>query len=193
MTTHYDVERTITSLGIGEALVTVLSPKGVPTPLSATRLVPPDSRMAPLTGPEIAQALAASPLAAKYGQTVDRESAHEIITARLTNAHAAAATAAAEASMRDNVSPTTATGLGTMTAAQQKREVQRQARELAAAQRAAEQERKRREREARADQRQRDRMVETSIRTAGRVATSRAGQSLIRGVFDTIFGSGKRR
>ena len=95
--------------------------------------------------------------------------------------------------MRDNVSPTTATGLGTMTAAQQKREIQRQARELAAAQRAAEQERKRREREARADQRQRDRMVETSIRTAGRVATSRAGQSLIRGVFDTIFGSGKRR
>ena len=113
--------------------------------------------------------------------------------ARLTNAQAAAATAAAEATMRDSVSPTTATGLGTMTAAQQKREIQRQARELAAAQRAAEQERKRREREARADQRQRDRMVETSIRTAGRVATSRAGQSLIRGVFDTIFGSGKRR
>ena len=51
VTTHYDVEQTITSLGIGEALVTVLSPKGVPTPLAATRLVPPDSRMAPLTRP----------------------------------------------------------------------------------------------------------------------------------------------
>ena len=62
VTTHYDVERTITSLGIGEALVTVLSPKGVPTPLAATRLVPPDSRMAPLTAPEIAQVIAASPL-----------------------------------------------------------------------------------------------------------------------------------
>ena len=61
VTTHYDVERTITSLGIGEALVTVLSPKGVPTPLAATRLVPPDSRMAPLTEPEIAQVVAASP------------------------------------------------------------------------------------------------------------------------------------
>ena len=44
-TTFYDVEETITSLGIGEALVTVLSPKGVPTPLAATRLIPPDSRM----------------------------------------------------------------------------------------------------------------------------------------------------
>ena len=47
-TTFYDVEKTITSLGTGEALVTVLSPKGVPTPLAATRLLPPDSRMAPL-------------------------------------------------------------------------------------------------------------------------------------------------
>ena len=49
MTDHYDVERTLTSLGIGEAFVTVLNAKGVPTPLAATRLVPPDSRMAPLT------------------------------------------------------------------------------------------------------------------------------------------------
>ena len=89
VTTHYDVERTITSLGIGEALVTVLSPKGVPTPLAATRLIPPDSRMAPLTDAEIAQAVAMSPLQAKYGQTIDPESAHEIITARLATAHAA--------------------------------------------------------------------------------------------------------
>ena len=45
-TDFYDVEKTITSLGIGEALVTVLSPRGVPTPLAATRLLPPDSLMA---------------------------------------------------------------------------------------------------------------------------------------------------
>ena len=50
MTEFYDVEKTLTSLGIGEALVTVLSPKGVPTPLAATRLVPPDSLMAPRRG-----------------------------------------------------------------------------------------------------------------------------------------------
>src|SRR3954466_3859731 len=95
VTEHYDVERTITSLGIGEALVTVLSPKGVPTPLAATRLIPPDSRMAPLTPPELDAIVAASPLAAGYGETVDRESAYEIISARLTNAKAAAAAAAA--------------------------------------------------------------------------------------------------
>src|SRR3954468_17700960 len=96
-TTHYDVEQTITSLGIGEALVTVLSPTGVPTPLAATRLIPPDSRMAPLTPEELDAAVAASPLAARYGETVDRESAYEIISARLTNAKAAAAAAVAAA------------------------------------------------------------------------------------------------
>ena len=41
MTERYDVEKTLTSLGIGEALVTVLSPRGVPTPLAATRVLPP--------------------------------------------------------------------------------------------------------------------------------------------------------
>src|SRR3954447_25923476 len=71
MTEHYDIERTITSLGIGEALVTVLSPKGVPTPLAATRLLPPDSRMAPLSESELAQVVAASPLQARYGTTID--------------------------------------------------------------------------------------------------------------------------
>jgi DNA helicase HerA-like ATPase len=193
VTAHYDVERTITSLGIGEALVTVLSPKGVPTPLAATRLVPPDSRMAPLTEPEIARVVAASPLTARYGETVDRESAHEIITARLATASAAAASAAAESAMRDRVSPTTDAGLGTMTPAQQRREIERQARELRKAQEAAERERKARAREAAAAARQREKTLETGIRTAGRVVSSRAGQSLLRGVFDTIFGTGKRR
>ncbi len=186
MTDHYDVERTITSLGIGEALVTVLSPKGVPTPLAATRLLPPDSRMAPLTEAEIASVVAASPLAARYGQAVDRESAHEIITARLATARAAAATATAAGL------PATGDSLETMTPAQQRRAIEKRARELEAARRAAERERKAQERATKAAERQQQKTMETAIRTAGRVATSRAGQSLIRGVFDTIFGAGKR-
>jgi uncharacterized protein len=193
MTTHYDVERTITTLGIGEALVTVLSPKGIPTPLAATRLVPPDSRMAPLTAEEIAAVVAQSTLAARYNQAVDPESAHEIITTRLTNAKAAAATVAAEAAMRAGVEPTTADGLGTMTPAQQQREINRRAKELAAAQRAAERERKAREKAARDAATQRERTIETGIRTAGRVVTSRAGQSVLRGVFDVFFGGGKSK
>ncbi len=78
-----------------------------------------------------------------------------------------------------------------MTPAQQQREIARQAREMAAAQRAAERERAAAQRRARADARQHDRMVETGVRTAGRVLTSRAGQDIIRGVFGTLFG-GKR-
>jgi len=208
VTEHYDVERTITSLGIGEALVTVLSPKGVPTPLAATRLIPPDSRMAPLTPEELDAVVAASPLATRYGETVDRESAYEIISARLTAAKVAAAaanpvTAPGTAGVAPNgsapqpapASPSapagTSAGTGMMTPAEQRREVQRQARELEEARKEAERKRKADERAARAAQRQRDHMVETGIRTAGRVATSRAGQSLIRGVFETIFG-GKR-
>jgi DNA double-strand break repair helicase HerA and related ATPase len=201
VTTHYDVEQTITSLGIGEALVTVLSPKGVPTPLAATRLLPPDSRMAPLADPEIAQVVAASTLAAKYGQAIDPQSAHEIITARLENAHAAAA-AATPIAVPVGAAASGAGGAavpGTLTPAQQQAEIRRQARELDQQRQAAERERKAEERERKAEQRaaqaaarQRERTVETGIRTAGRVVTSRAGQSLIRGVFDTIFGGGKK-
>jgi DNA helicase HerA-like ATPase len=186
-TTHYDVEKTITSLGIGEALVTVLSPKGVPTPLAATRLLPPDSLMAALPDPDLQARIAASPFRAKYGQTIDRQSAYEIINARIAAARQAAAQAAG-AAVPAGVPPTTAGGLNTMTPAQQQREIARQAREMAAAQRAAERERATAARQARADARQRDRMVETGVRTAGRVITSRAGQDIIRGVFGTLFG-----
>jgi uncharacterized protein len=187
-TTHYDVEKTITSLGIGEALVTVLSPKGVPTPLAATRLLPPDSLMAALPDPDLQARIAASPFRAKYGQTIDRQSAYEIITARIAAARTAAINAAAQQAASAGMRPTTAGGLNTMTPAQQQREIARQAREMAAAQRAAERERATAARQARADARQRDRMVETGVRTAGRVITSRAGQDIIRGVFGTLFG-----
>ena len=195
MTEHYDVERTITSLGIGEALVTVLSPKGVPTPLAATRLIPPDSRMAPLTEAELAQLVASSLLFGRYGAAVDRESAHEIITGRLAAAHQAAAAAAGMAG--SGGAGAAAGGFGGMTPAQYRREIERQAREQVRAQererKAIERERKTAERAAREAEKARQRTVNTSIRTAGRVAGSRLGQSLIRGVFDTIFGTGRRR
>jgi len=190
-TTHYDVEKAITSLGIGEALVTVLSPKGIPTPLAATRLLPPDSLMAALPDADLQARVAASPFRAKYGQAIDRQSAYEIITGKIEAARAAAVEQAAQQAQTAGAPPTTASGLNTMTPAQQQREIARQAREMAAAQRAAERERAAAQRRARADARQRDRMVETGVRTAGRVLTSRAGQDIIRGVFGTLFG-GKR-
>jgi uncharacterized protein len=193
VSTHYDVETTITSLGIGEALVTVLSPAGIPTPLAATRLLPPDSLMAALPETELQARIASASLRAKYGQTIDRQSAYEMITARITAARGAAAEAAeremgAGSGSASAGPPTTAGGLDSMTPAEQEREIRRRAREMAAEQRAAERARAQAQRQARADARARERMVETGVRTAGRVVTSKAGQDFLRGVFGTLFG-----
>ena len=190
-TTFYDVEKTITSLGIGEALVTVLSPRGVPTPLAATRLLPPDSIMGPLDAVQFQGRIATSPFHAKYGVTVDRDSAYERITARLAAARAASAAAASEAAVRAGVDPTTATGLNTMTPAQQQREIARQAREMAAAQKAAERERKAQEKAQRDAAKAQQKTIDTAIRTGGKVVTSRLGQDIVRGIFGTLFGGGK--
>ena len=189
VTDFYDVERTITSLGTGEALVTVLSPDGVPTPLAATRLLPPDSLMAPISEEAFAARVAESPLVATYGTPVDPESAYELITARLQAARAAVA----EDAMREQVSPTTNTGLNTMTPAQQRREMQRQARELRAAQKAADRQRREQAKEQARIERERQETMQTAIRTGGEILTSRTGQSVLRGIFGTIFGGGKSR
>ena len=191
-TTFYDVEKTITSLGTGEALVTVLSPRGVPTPLAATRLLAPDSSMTPLDPVQFAGRIATSPFAAKYGATIDRDSAYERINAKIAAAHAAAAQAATDAAVRAGVDPTTATGLNTMTPAQQRAEINRQAREIAAAQKQAERERKAQEKAAADARKAQQRTIDTALRTGGKVMTSRLGQDVIRGVFGTLFGGGKR-
>ena len=195
ITERYDVEKTLTSLGIGEALVTVLSPRGVPTPLAATRILPPDSLMAPLPPAEFQARIAASLLATKYATTVDRESAHEMISGRIAAARSAAVDAAAQDAVRDRVSPTSAGGLNTMTPAQQRREMARQERVIAAAEKAADRQRAaeaRRqaslERVRQAEARRRDKQVQTTIRTGGKVLTSKAGQDIIRGIFGTLFG-----
>jgi DNA helicase HerA-like ATPase len=191
MTDFYDIEKTITSLGTCEALVTVLSPRGVPTPLAATRLLPPDSLMAPIDEVQFRGRIATSPLQAKYGTPIDRDSAYELITARI----AAAKHAAVDAAIRSGVDPTTATGMNTMTPAQQQAELKRQQKAIEQAQAKAQREA---ERQARADakaqrdaEKARQKTIDTAIRTGGKVATSRLGQDIIRGVFGTLFGGKK--
>ena len=97
MSDFYNVEQVIPSLGIGEALVTVLTPRGVPSPLAATRLVPPDSGMSALPDNLFAALVAAGTLVPKYGTPIDRQSAHEIIVGRIQAATAAQQAAATEA------------------------------------------------------------------------------------------------
>lgn len=80
---EYDLEQLLTQLGTGEAVITVLSERGAPTPVAATLLRAPQSRMGPCD-PEVLEAtVAASAIAPKYTQALDRESAYEILTARL--------------------------------------------------------------------------------------------------------------
>ena len=85
-TPFYDIQQTLTTLGIGEALVTVLSPNGVPTPPFATRLIPPATRMGPLTDAEFAQFISSSAQVKEYSQTVDRDSAREMLASRMVQA-----------------------------------------------------------------------------------------------------------
>src|SRR3982751_4618250 len=82
-TTFYKTEDLITQLGIGEALVTMLNEKGIPTPLAATMMATPRSRMDVLTPAEIDSIVNASKLAAKYNQVIDSESAYEMLNEKL--------------------------------------------------------------------------------------------------------------
>jgi uncharacterized protein len=90
MTEVYDLATALTSLGVGEAVVTVLSPEGVPTPVAWTRLYPPQSRMAPADPPTIQRVVAGSVIHTRYAQPVDAESAYERLSARLQQAQAEA-------------------------------------------------------------------------------------------------------
>ncbi len=202
MTDHYDVEETITSLGIGEALVTVLSPKGIPTPLAATRLLPPDSLMGAIPAEELQARIATGMLGAKYGTAVDRESAHEIIGRQMESARNAAAAAA-------GVDPSVAATMSAaeLRAAQKQKEAEalRAQREALKAQQRAEREAqkavekaqrdllKEQQRMAREEQAARERAQKAAMRTTGgsrrRSSTPEdPAESIIRSVFGTLFG-----
>ena len=79
----YQTDELLTSLGIGEAAISALNEKGVPTPLAATLLCAPKSRMDILTEDELNSKINSSQLTSKYNQVVDRESAYEILNKKL--------------------------------------------------------------------------------------------------------------
>ncbi|WP_373519230.1 helicase HerA-like domain-containing protein [Pricia sp.] len=86
----YDTKEVLTSLGIGEALISALDEKGRPTPLAATLLRAPMSRMDLLTEKELATVIDSSKLVEKYGEVIDRESAYEILNKKMEKAEAIA-------------------------------------------------------------------------------------------------------
>ncbi len=87
-TTFYQTDELITQMGIGEALVTLLNEKGIPTPLVHVMLAPPKSRMDVLTDEEIDTLVSKSKIAAKYSKEIDSESAYEMLNAKLEEAAA---------------------------------------------------------------------------------------------------------
>ncbi|MGW4093267.1 helicase HerA-like domain-containing protein [Nocardia sp. NPDC004750] len=82
----YDLEQALTSLGTGEAIVTVLSEQGAPTPVAWTRMRPPRSLMDTIGVDAIRSRALSSSLASKYARTIDRESAYELLAAKVADA-----------------------------------------------------------------------------------------------------------
>ena len=97
-TEYADLGEVITSLGIGEAVVTVMNERGAPTPVAWTRLRAPQSRIGPADQAAMDQTVAASPRRAKYAERMDRESAREILAAKLEEG---ARKAAEDAAMKE--------------------------------------------------------------------------------------------
>jgi DNA helicase HerA-like ATPase len=102
----YNTEELLTSLGIGEALVTALNEKGIPTPLAATMMRAPTSRMDVLTESEIQTINTKSKLVKKYSELIDRESAYELLTQKINaaNEQATQATQAATEAKEEKTS-----------------------------------------------------------------------------------------
>ncbi len=84
---YYKTDEVLTSLGIGEALVSALNEKGIPTPLAATMLRAPMSRMDVLEDDELKDLLNSSKLIRKYNEETDRESAYEMLTEKIETAN----------------------------------------------------------------------------------------------------------
>jgi hypothetical protein len=104
----YNTDEIITQLGTGEALITALSEKGNPTPLAATMLRAPMSRMDILTTDEIETINSKSKLVKKYAEEMDRESAYEILNKKIETANQATVEQEEASAKTSKSEPTTA-------------------------------------------------------------------------------------
>lgn len=112
---YYKTEDELTSLGIGEAFVTALNEKGIPTPLAATMMRAPMSRMDVLSDSEITEINGKSKLVKKYAEEIDRESAYEMLNKKIDEANQQAEAQAEEetkAEEKKSSEPSTASVIG---------------------------------------------------------------------------------
>ncbi|BDZ47159.1 hypothetical protein GCM10025866_30680 [Naasia aerilata] len=175
----YDLEEVLTTLGTGEAIVTVMNERGAPSPVAWTRLRAPQGSMSPTLPAQMESAVAASPLLPRYGTAIDRDSAREILGKKLEAAHAAAV------------------------AEQQRIDRAKAAAEFEKQQDALDRQRAKEERAAQAEyerelKRSRTRTTSSSRSRAPRspleeVLGSRVTQKILTGVVEGIFGTRRRR
>ena len=84
---YYETDQVLTSLGTGEALISALNEKGIPTPLAATLLRAPMSRMDVLEDRELKDLIGSSELIPRYNEDIDRESAYELLNEKIEKAN----------------------------------------------------------------------------------------------------------
>ncbi|SDZ52963.1 helicase HerA-like domain-containing protein [Herbiconiux ginsengi] len=170
-TSAYDLDQVLQNLGTGEAVVTVMNEKGAPSPVAWTRVRAPQGSMAPTPDAQIDAAVAASPLLPLYGTPIDRESARELLAAKM---NAAAAAAAADEAAEEY--------------AKQQAEFEAQVAREAKAQAAKD---ARRAPAPRSAPRSRTTKPEPNILTD--VLGSKTTQTILRGVIEGVFGTRRRR
>ena len=98
---YYDTASVLTSLGTGEALISALNEKGIPTPLAATMMRAPMSRMDILSDSELTDLVTNSKLAKKYNEFIDRDSAYEMLNSKIEKAEALEAKEKAQKELED--------------------------------------------------------------------------------------------
>jgi len=167
-----DVARVITELKVGEALVSVLQEDGSPSIVQRTLIAPPGSRLGPVDSRERALLLSTSPVAGRYDEAIDRESAEEILAAR-----ADAAVAAAGAAKAQVEAERAAATQAKLEARQREAEARDNARRQAVADREA----------------AKPGAVEKALQSATRAAASSIGRQIANEVGRAVLGGGRRR
>jgi DNA helicase HerA-like ATPase len=167
-----DVETAITELKVGEALVSLLQEDGSPGIVQRTLIAPPRSRLGPVTPKERAIIQSISPVAGKYDDVIDRESAEEILAARGN-----AAAAAAQAKKAQDEAERTAAVQAKAEARQQEQQLKEQARADAAAAREA----------------AKPSAIDKAIQSATRAAGSSVGRQVANELGRAVFGGSSRK
>ena len=176
-----DLSRVLTSLGTGQAVVSVLDEKGRPAPVAPVVINAPAAVMGPASESTVSQVLSSSPLKPKYADTVDNESAYELLAARVqADAQAAEEARAAEEAAKEQAKAEAAAAKAAEKEAA--KEAARQEKEAERLEREAAKEAERRQREAERAAERRKREVEKTIGSVGRQIT----REITRSIFGTL-------